>query len=52
MGEVHPTWQDPDYHGETLGALAQLIGMAWGRISTTCDAIDPPAGAAARDNAA
>lgn len=52
MGEVHPTWRDPDYHGETLGALAQLIGMAWGRVSTTCAAIDPPAGAAAGNDAA
>jgi hypothetical protein len=40
MGEVHPTWRDPDCHGETMGALAQLIGMAWTRIQTTCGAIE------------
>lgn len=47
MGEVHPTWRDPDCHGETMGALAQLIGMAWTRVQITCGAIEQQYRAAA-----
>ncbi len=52
MGDVHPTWRDPDYHGETLGALAQLIGMAWESVHKACATIDQQNEAPPRDSLA
>lgn len=52
MHSVHPTWRDPDSHGETMGALAHFLGMARGRLDAGCGAIEQQYRTAARSRTA
>lgn len=52
MHSVHPTWRDPDSHGETMGALAHFLGMARGRLDAACGAIEQQYRTAARSRTA